>query len=48
MNAADVFNYSIPFLQALAPAVLVTAVIANGQLLVQFLVDLIRGYGHVK
>lgn len=40
MSAADIFNYCVPFLEGLGPAVMVIAVIANGKELLDLLSSL--------
>ena len=46
MSASDIFNFSVPFISALGPAILVTAVIANGGLLIDLIYKTVsrRGY----
>lgn len=46
MSASDLFNFSTPFISALGPAILVTAVIANGGELIKLIYKAVnrRGY----
>ena len=46
MTASDIFNFSVPFIDALGPAILVTAVIANGGELIKLLYKIFRPRGY--
>jgi hypothetical protein len=42
MSAADIWNYCVPFINALAPAVFLVAIITNARLLMEFILSLFR------
>ena len=37
MNAQDIFAYCLPYISAMGPAILVTAIVANADALIQLL-----------
>lgn len=44
MTPSDIFNFSIPIVNALGPAILVTAVVANARELITLLHQMVRGW----
>lgn len=40
MSAADIVQYDMPFIQALAPVIFVIAIIANARLLTEFILSI--------
>ncbi len=37
MSASDIFSYCLPFISAMGPAILVTAIVANADSLIKLL-----------
>jgi hypothetical protein len=42
MSAADIWGYCVPFINALAPAIFLIAIITNARLLIDFIMSLFR------